>query len=193
MIVTNLYDIQNDLVANSSASAWYVHHTPGAAADFRYRWSWWTSPADDEAGHQPDSHDSYAVHRTEPSLTMAWGLDAYPNERGARQYPWLPEDHYVNDTTHEYYVDFFWNGSLIDRVVVVLVDGGHAVLPLPSPAADGHVVSDFELAVALLLHDLAAGSLDDPAAHLQQLGIKRVRDDERHGAGASVSSGGSAD
>lgn len=63
------------------------------------------------------------------------------------------------------------------------VDGGHGTIPIPDVR---HEVTDFEVSVAYLVHDLEESRNDDhPGRYLETLGVKRVRDSDRWGAGSS--------
>jgi len=90
------------------------------------------------------------VHRSTPELTMAWGLELFAySERRDLHFPWVQG--FVDKHVMPFWVDFFWNGALIDRVELCYVDGGHGVIPLPL----GSAVSEFEAAVAYLVHDIS--------------------------------------
>lgn len=55
------------------------------------------------------------------------------------------------------YGDVFWNGALIDRKTVALVDSGRALLPLPDrhPDGDGWTITARQRALAYLLDEAA--------------------------------------
>lgn len=175
----NLFKIQNDLIADRTAEAWFRIRIAGP--DFHYRWSWGSGP-DGEFSNIAGEHYSHAVCREEPSLTMSWGLDVHAHsERNELHFEWAKN--YVNTSVQPFWVDFFWNNALIDRVELVSIDGGHGSIPIPS---HGMEVSDFETAVAYLVHDLDDGSNEDhPGRYLDTLGVKRVPDHERQGAGST--------
>jgi hypothetical protein len=89
---------------------------------------------------------------------------------------------FVNKTERLLWADFFWDNALIDRVELARVDGGHGLVPLPDY---GNTVTDFEAAVAFLVHDLENGqNYENPGRYLETLGFTRVRDSERQGAGS---------
>ena len=175
----DLFKIQNDLIADLTAEAWYRIGIAGP--DFHYRWSSGSGP-DGEFSNVMGEHYSAAVCREEPSLTMSWGLDVHArSERQELHFDWAKS--FVNTSVRPFWVDFFWNNALIDRVELVSIDGGHGTIPFPSV---GMEVSDFEVTVAYLVHDLEDGPKHDhPGRHLDTLGVKRVPDHGRQGAGST--------
>lgn len=172
----NLYKIQQELIADRSAAAWYKVQTEGTS--FHYRWQW---SSGGESSYVIGEHHSYAVCREEPSLTMAWGMDVHSNdERRRLHFDWATA--FPNQAVRAEWVDFFWNGALIDRVTLYVVDGGHGIIPAPS----SREVTDFELAVAFLVHELDGSADSDPRHYLNQIGAKVVYDEAREGAGCGV-------
>ena len=172
----NLFKIQNDLIADRSADAWYRIRIAGPTFNYRWTYGW---NGDGDFSNILGEHESHAVCREEPSLTMSWGLDSWTQPEPPT-YPWA--DKFVGDV-RPFWTDFFWNGALIDRVELCRVDGVHGVIPLPSY---GLKVSDFEVAVASLIHGLEDGQNGDhPGRYLDMIGAVRVPDVEREGAGSS--------
>ncbi len=79
-----------------------------------------------------EEHRLRAVYRPDVSLGVAWGL---PLDRLRRTFD---DDRFADPTYFLVHVDALWNGMLIDRDVVAVVDGGRAVLPVGRPVtADG--------------------------------------------------------
>ncbi|MEV4267803.1 hypothetical protein [Kribbella sp. NPDC049584] len=127
-------------------------------------------------------HYNHAVCREEPSLTMSRALEVHArNERQELHFDWAK--YFVNPAVRPFWVDFFWNNAIIDRVELGSIDGGHGTIPLPGARME---VSDFEVAVAHLVHDLEERpSHDHPADYLDTLGVNRIRDQARQGAGST--------
>lgn len=175
----DLFKIQHELIADRTAEAWY--RNPTAGPDFHYRWSYGSGP-EGPFSHIIDEHRDRAVCREEPSLTMSWGMDVHDREgRRELQFDWAQS--FINSTVRPFWVDFFWNNALIDRVELCRVDGGHGTIPIPTYNLE---VTDFEVAVAYLVHDLENGRNEDHSGrYLEQIGAKRVRDQDRWGAGSS--------
>jgi hypothetical protein len=173
----DLFKIEHELIADRSAEAWY--RTMIAGPFFHYRWSWGTG-SDGGFSYIIGEHTDHAVCREEPSLTMSWGMPVHDfDERRELHFDWA--DDFVDHTVRPFWVDFFWNNALIDRVELARVDGTHGTIPMPN---FGLEVTDFEVAVAFLVHDLEDGSnYDDPGRYLDTIGAKRVPDGRRHGAG----------
>ena len=173
----NLFRIQNELISDRTADAWYQTRISGPF--FHYRWSWGSGPGGDFSDVIGEHH-GHAVCREEPSLTVQWGMDVDHDDARGRQFAWAQD--FPNPSVRLFWVDFFWNNALIDRVELCSIDGGHGYIPVP----DHHMhVTDYEAAVAHLVHDLSGGpEHDNPARYLDTLGITRVRDEDRWGAGS---------
>lgn len=177
--IMDLFHIQHDLIANHTPDAWYVIPCDGPV--FRERWDYGSGPNGSFIAIAGE-HSTQAVHRAEPFLTLAWGLDVDPNDdRRERSFPWADEN-FPDPTVHLFWADFFWAGALIDRVQLAGVDGHRGVIPLP----DGkHQISTYELAVADVIHSL--GSYPDdyaPVELTRRMGFAESRDIARHGAGS---------
>lgn len=172
-----LFKIQNDLIAGRTADAWYrISDGP----TFRYGWEYGAG-ADGPFSYIYNEHYAHAVSRDEPTLTMSWGLDVDSREDGRNlDFEWAKA--FANSTVRRFWVDFYWNAALIDRVMMCSIDGGHGTIPMPS--YNMHV-TEFEVAVADLLHDLTGANEDEPSRYLDMLSITRVRDQERQGAGSA--------
>lgn len=175
----DLFTIQNDLIARSTADAWFNPKIPGPT--FRYSWQYGYSGSDGPVSYITGEHYSHAVHRQHPNLTIAWGLDVedlhHPRKR---RFEWAEQ--FADTSVDAFWADFFWNGALIDRVELASVDGGHGTIPMPHY---GNTVSDYEVAVAVLVHDLNGSQREDhPHRYLRTLGFTQQRDEARHGAGS---------
>lgn len=174
----DLFHIQNDLIADRSAEAWFNPKVAGPF--FHYRWTFGTG-ASGGFSHVIGEHHSHAVLREEPSLTMGWGLDVDSLEdRRERVFEWAKK--FVNSSVHPFWVDFFWNNALIDRVELASVDGGHGIVPMPHW---GNTVTHYEMAVAHLIHSMDCGRDSNPSALVETLGFTVEHDENRHGAGSA--------
>ncbi|MBB2987603.1 hypothetical protein [Terracoccus luteus] len=173
----DLFKIQHELIADRTSGAWYRINIAGPF--FHYRWTWGDGP-DGGFSHVIGEHRSYAVCREEPSLTMAWGMDIHDREeRRDMHFDWAKK--FVNPSVRLFWVDFFWNNALIDRVELCSIDGGHGTIPVPTHDLQ---VTRFEEAAAFLVHDLDGGpNHDNPGRYLDGLGVTRISDEDRWGAG----------
>ncbi|GAB3093824.1 hypothetical protein GCM10027054_19210 [Isoptericola nanjingensis] len=173
----DLFKIQHELIADRTADAWYRIRIAGPS--FHYRWDFGSGPSG-AFSNISDEHHSHAVCREEPNLTMSWGMNVYSREeRNELHFDWA--EGFVNPSVRPFWVDFFWNNALIDRVELCRIDGGHGTIPIPA----GREVTDFETSVAYLVHDLEEGpDHDHPGRYLETLNIKRIRDSDRWGAGS---------
>ena len=151
-----LFKIQNELIADSTAAAWYRVSVAGPS---HYR----------------------AVCRAEPCLTMSWGMGVHDRaELSELHFDWA--DRFVNKAVAPFWVDFFWNNALIDRVELARIDGGQGTIPMPGP---GMEVTNFQVAVAYLVDGLeASAGYDNPGHYLDLIHAKRVHDVPRGGAGS---------
>lgn len=173
-----LFKIQNELIADSTADAWYRISVTGPA--LHYSWSSGSGP-DGEFSHVIGEHRDRAVCRAEPCLTMSWGMDGHDRtELSELHFDWA--DRLVNKTVARFWVDFFWNNALIDRVELARIDGGQGTIPMPGK---GMEVTNFQVAVAYLVDGLEDSSgYDNPGHYLDLIHAKRVHDVSRGGAGS---------
>lgn len=116
-------------------------------------------------------HHGRAVSREESSLTMSWGTGSAEE---AQYFGW--SEQFDSPTVWTYWVEFFWNNALIDRVELCEVDGGCGTIPLPNRE---RAVSAFEMAVACLIHGLGDGGHNPPGHYLNRIAATQVRDVER--------------
>lgn len=174
----NLFKIQNELIADRTSDAWY--RIPDDGPYFHYRHTWGGGP-DGEFSYVIGEHRSQAVCREQPSLTMAWGLDVDDsNGRRERRFDWATD--FPDETVRLLWADFFWNGSLIDRVTLASIDGGRGTIPLPSYRKE---VTHFEAAVALLVDGMEDGHAEyNPIKVLDSIGVTIIGDHDREGAGS---------
>ncbi|RNL62696.1 hypothetical protein EFK50_13165 [Nocardioides marmoriginsengisoli] len=175
----NLFTIQNDLIADRTADAWY--RVPSDGPNFHYRWQWGTG-RDGGFSYVMGEHREQAVCRDEPSLTISWGLDVDdatdPNDR--RHFDWA--DKFPDPSIRLFWADIFWNGALIDRVVLARVDGARGTIPLPNYNMQ---VTHFEAAIADLIDGLEGPTREyGPFAILERIGATIVGDHDREGAGS---------
>lgn len=175
--LVDLHKIQNDLIADRSAEAWYK--IPSSGPDFHYRWTYGYGAGGDFS-HVIGEHHSHAVCREDASLTMSWGLDMHEDRYAEKlHFDWAEK--FVNSTVRAFWVDFFWNNALIDRVELCSIDGAHGLIPFPSYGLE---VTDFEESVAFLVYELEGTKEGSPGRYLDEIGAKRVRDSARQGAGS---------
>ena len=170
-----LFKIHNELIVDSTADAWY---RISVARPFHYQWSFGSGP-DGEFSHVVGEHHDRAVCRAEPCLTMSWGMDVHDrNELSQLHFDWA--DKFVNKTVVPFWVDFFWNNGLIDRVELARIDGDQGTIPVPGRAME---VTDFQVAVASLVSGLEDAP-DNPGRYLDMIHAKCVRDVPRGRAGS---------
>lgn len=144
-------DELRDLITDSTADDW--HRIIKIGPTYRDRFGAWSSPADNTSGLEHDTHPDIAVYRPDIDLTIAYGMAENQHDRNELTFGWtsaFPDSkiHQIN------LVDFFWRGSLVDRLNYVHVDGARGILPLGS-GHQGLEITRYELTVARLLSDIA--------------------------------------
>lgn len=168
----DLFTIQHRYIADSSEESWYKV----AAQGTYYRHSW--SHGCGGESRIESEHRRMAVYRPDPSLTIAWGMQA-DGEEPRTAYDW--SQGFPNTAVWPIFADVFWCGALIDRVELARIDGAHGIIPLPNYANE---VTHYELAVAFLLHALQEGrNHDNPGRYVERLGFKVITDLAREDAG----------
>lgn len=177
----DLYTIQHELIAGDrDAEDWHVIRGRGPIG-YHHAWTYGTGPGREPYSYVSSDHHGHAVCRLEPCLTMSWGMDRDDDARNLT-FSWTEE--FVDQAVRASLVDFFWNNALIDRVTLLSRDGGHGLKPFVGEV--NRTVTDFELAVANLVHGLNnAAEEDAPEGYLREIGASVGRDDERRGAGSS--------
>lgn len=137
------------LVADSTASDW--HRILKIGPTYRDRFGSWSSPADGTSGVDHDSHVELAVYRPDIDLTIAYGMAENQHDRDL-SFEW--SENFPDSKIREIsLVDFFWRGSLVDRLNYVHVDGARGILPFGG-GHQGLRITQYELTVARLLSDI---------------------------------------
>lgn len=168
----DLFTIQHELIADRTDREDWYRLPPGGSSPH---------PAEQVGAASASSasiegrHHSRAVSRKAVSLTMSWGKGSCEE---AQHFGW--SEQFDSPTVWAYWVEFFWNNALIDRVELCEVDGGRGTIPLPNRERQ---VSTFETAVACLIHGLGDGGDHPPGHYLNRIAATQVRDVERCGAG----------
>lgn len=126
-----------------------------------------------------DTHDYLAVYKADVSLRLAWGLTL---NRGLSFEGWTWPD----PQTYRLAVDTFWQGSLVARWAVLLVDGARCYLPDPDRAyaktdeslkgyqGFGWTAKASEIALARLLDGISHGTASEFDSYLGRAGIIEV-------------------
>lgn len=76
-------------------------------------------------------HQSMIVYKEDVDLSIQWGMDArgMDHVKTADQI-WREHGHFPDMEARVELADVFWRGALVDRVQLVVVDGGRALLPI---------------------------------------------------------------
>lgn len=137
------------LVADSTADDW--HRILKIGPTYRDRFGSWSSPANGTSGVDHDSHVELAVYGPDIDLTIAYGMAENQDDRDLK-FEW--SENFPDSKIREIsLVDFFWRGSLVDRLNYVHVDGARGILPLGG-GHQGLRITRYELTVARLLSDI---------------------------------------
>lgn len=81
-------------------------------------------------------HSELIVFRADVGLTIQYGLKWGHLARSVEKAQQIWDDaHFPDESASAFYADVFWQGSLIDRVQLISVDGGRATLPVGSRKA----------------------------------------------------------
>lgn len=138
------------LIASSRPAEWRRIKLSGPT--YRDRFGAWSSPADGTSGIDHDSHVEVAVYRADIDLTVAYGMPESQHEHKLK-FEW--SENFPDSEIREISIaDFFWRGSLVDRVNYVYIDGGRGIVPLGS-GHQGLRITQYGLAVARLLSGIA--------------------------------------
>ena len=71
------------------------------------------------------AHTMRAAYRPDVSIALAWGLMAHEEYHEA----WT--ERFAHEQTSSHFIDFFYQGALVERGLYVWVDGGRCKLPIP--------------------------------------------------------------
>lgn len=137
------------LVSESSEGDW--HRIAKVGPTYRDRFESWSSPADGTSGVEHDGHTEVAIYRPDVDLAIAYGMPESRHDRDLA-FKWASTfpDSNINEIK---LIDFFWRGSLVDRLNYVYIDGARGILPLGG-GHQGLLITHYELTVARLLSDL---------------------------------------
>jgi len=137
-------------ISNSLPAEWQRIKLSGPT--YRDRFGAWSSPADGTSGIDHDSHVEVAVYRPDIDLTVAYGMPESQHEHKLK-FEWSAN--FPDSAIREISIaDFFWRGSLVERVSYVYVDGGRGIVPLGG-GHQGLQITQYGLAAARLLSGIA--------------------------------------
>jgi hypothetical protein len=154
------------LCVKSKPSHWKVIPCGGAGAGPSFLESWVAGP--DGEPSLAGAHTMRAAYRPDISLSLAWGLVAHD----AFVESWTEV---FDSAASSHFVDFFWNGSLVERGLYVAVDGGRCKLPIPQQDLDAlhpaaRWITRWQSQFFSLLN--AFEGVPDLDEHLQRAGIQ---------------------
>lgn len=101
------------------------------------------------AAPDPASHAFVMAYRRDLTITLAYGMPskAEVHRDFAARFP--------NPEASMKYLDFFYNSALVFREVLMTVDGGQGILPVPNPGPTApYEAPRRKCAVARLIHQL---------------------------------------
>jgi hypothetical protein len=154
------------LCAKAKAADWKVIPCGGAGAGPSFLESWVAGP--DGEPVLAGAHTMRAAYRPDISLSLAWGLVAH--EEFVESWTEV-----FDHSASSHFVDFFWNGSLVERGLYVAVDAGRCKLPIPQRDLDAlhpaaRWITRWQYQFFSLLN--AFEGILDVDEHLQRAGIQ---------------------
>ncbi|PRZ34790.1 hypothetical protein CLV47_12322 [Antricoccus suffuscus] len=154
-----------DIIQSSRPSDW--NYVPCWGSDsgpsYRTKWEKMTGPNSTwELHHQ--EHDHIAAYKPDVGVTLAWGMPMYADNHPEMTPDWIDKFPLVDSVSY-YFIDVFWNGSVIDRDLYTVMDS-RTYLPLPNPiynetavgstaARERYEVTHYQVALARLVNNLA--------------------------------------
>jgi hypothetical protein len=153
------FDTYIDLVSRSAPADWNVETGPVFLQAISHR-----------EGPIP-SHSAIMAYRRDLAITMAYGMvcreevhadwtRVFPDQRSSMRY-----------------LDFFYNSALVFRDVLISVDGGQCVLPIPNPGPTSpYEVPRRKRDLARLVHQITnpMRDFDDYFAHANLRAIEEI-------------------
>jgi len=127
----NLYEYF-ERVINTEAKDWNTITCWGAGSGPSYlnKFTVWNTGKGNFSNIEIDSHSNIAVLKSDITMTFAWGLSH--NNDFAEEWA----NKFSDKKAMSSYIDFFYNGVLVFRDIIVSVDGGRCYIPLPDMEFD---------------------------------------------------------
>lgn len=115
-----------------------------------------------------ESHDGYAVYKSDVSIALAFGLTANEdfNAQWANKFP--------DPRASSAYIDIFYNNALVYREKYVKVDGNGAKLPIPINPNKLRVPRSYAFLIQLV--DELEGNTSEFEKYFRDAGLKRIND-----------------
>ncbi|MTI67520.1 MAG: hypothetical protein FH753_13120 [Firmicutes bacterium] len=127
----NLSEFSKEIM-NSNIDDWTINSCWGAGAGPSYlnQFTVWNTGDDKFHNIEIDSHSMIASYKRNLAISIAWGLNHNDDfcEDWANDFP--------DSRAMSSYIDFFYNGVLVYRDIIVSVDGGRCYIPLPKREFD---------------------------------------------------------
>lgn len=138
----NLNEYLNEIMG-SSVDDWTVISCWGAGSGPSYldKFIVWNTGDDKFHNIEINSHSMVASYKKNLSISIAWGLEHNNDfrEDWANDFP--------DSKAMSSYIDFFYNGVLVYRDIIVSVDGGRCYIPLPNMEFDEKTHKIIDLSV----------------------------------------------
>ncbi|QQD76921.1 hypothetical protein I8920_03950 [Curtobacterium sp. YC1] len=100
-------------------------------------------------------HPVRAVLKFDLEVALEWGLRADNGNRATfDEYDWAEIAFFKDPTVAEVWVDVRLHGELVERVKLLLVDGGRAYLPFPEKLGGTWITRKWERSLASLVSGL---------------------------------------
>lgn len=157
------------IVESSECDDWNHIVTWGAGAGPSYKPRFGVSEYDttDNRGQEQtayniavDGPSDLLIYKDDVDLSIAYGVDRDPHWEGRMKLIFPYQDRFFDDDIRVSYVDLFWRGNLVDRVLHIIVDGGRCRLPAPDEVDGEYVIEARELALARLVNSISYDQTD---------------------------------
>ena len=115
-------------------------------------------------GQGPEGHDERAVYKHDVSLSIEWGRE----ENADFKEDWLDKFH----GSRSIWVEILHGSKPVDRYLLVVVDGGRSILPLPQHLTMG--IHGFHDALARLCDEIESGTNSQYDHYFERAGLQRL-------------------
>jgi hypothetical protein len=139
------------IVASSVEEDWNLIHSD-IGSTYIYKLDFYNGLEEQKNVIIVDSHSTIAIYKNDLSITMAWGMkDDVPFTESYLE-------SFSDKNAVRLYLDFFYNGVLVNRLPYIDVDGHRASLPIGLPSNGKFYVEKIKNDIIKLVHNLDHGS-----------------------------------
>lgn len=171
------------LVTESQPQDWNKIVLSGTASP-NYRQTLVTHQSGGNTETVAEGHPYLAVYKDDVDLSLAWGLEEHGYFGEKEKLVFDFSERFANEDVSKFTLDVFWAGNLVDRHVLLSVDGSRAYLPLSQVrVGDGGALEEYfpaeEVPFARLVDGLTNGDGFDESLMTAGLPVL-TRDDSKN-------------